>query len=147
MKIAVAGAGAFGTALAIALKAGERDVALWGRQSEAMDTLLASRISPHLPGVPLPDSLPVSANIDSVLEADVVLLAVPAQSLDGFLGQQASCNHDRRIARIRATGNRRNHHRAVADLAGISIVGDRGRILESRALEPEPTLSNRSLQR
>ena len=86
MKVAVAGAGAFGTALAIALKAGGRDVALWGRQSEAMDTLLKTRVSPHLPSVKLPANLPISANIDSVFKSDVVLLAVPAQALDGFLG-------------------------------------------------------------
>ena len=86
MKIAVAGAGAFGTALAIALKAGGRDVVLWGRQSEAMDALLETRVSPHLPGVTLPEDLPFSANIDTILQADVVLLAVPAQAFDDFLG-------------------------------------------------------------
>ncbi|HSG36071.1 MAG TPA: NAD(P)H-dependent glycerol-3-phosphate dehydrogenase, partial [Paracoccaceae bacterium] len=97
MKIAVAGAGAFGTALAIALKAGGRDVALWGRQSAAMDALLETRVSPHLPGVTLPDNLAVSANIDTVLQADVILLAVPAQALDGFLGHYGKALAGKRL--------------------------------------------------
>ena len=97
MRIAVAGAGAFGTALAIALKAGGRDVALWGRQSEAMDALLETRVSPHLPGVVLPKDLGVSANIDNVLQVDVVLLAVPAQALDGFLGHYGAALAGKRL--------------------------------------------------
>ena len=97
MRIAVAGAGAFGTALAIALKAGGRDVALWGRQSAAMDALLETRVSPHLPGVTLPENLAVSANIDTVLAADVVLLAVPAQALDGFLGHYGAALAGKRL--------------------------------------------------
>jgi glycerol-3-phosphate dehydrogenase (NAD(P)+) len=97
MRIAVAGAGAFGTALAIALKAGGRDVALWGRQSEAMDALLEARVSPHLPGVVLPKDLGVSANIDNVLQVDVVLLAVPAQALDGFLGHYGAALAGKRL--------------------------------------------------
>lgn len=51
--IGIAGAGAFGTALAVALATDGRRVALWGRDA----ALRASRSSPRLPGVTLPASV------------------------------------------------------------------------------------------
>ncbi|MGL4309927.1 MAG: 2-dehydropantoate 2-reductase N-terminal domain-containing protein, partial [Paracoccaceae bacterium] len=49
--IAILGAGAFGTALAVALAQGGRQVTLWGRDAAAMAASQASRHSPHLPDV------------------------------------------------------------------------------------------------
>lgn len=83
--IAVAGAGAFGTALAVALCA-TRDVSLWGRDVEAM---AGTRENPKLPGVALPEALAVTSDSAILSRAEVVLLAVPAQALGGFLAAQA----------------------------------------------------------
>ena len=51
--IGVAGAGAWGMALANAAAAAGRDVVLWGRDPERMRGLEASRLSDKLPGVRL----------------------------------------------------------------------------------------------
>ena len=88
MKLTVAGAGAFGTALAIALAA-KGEVTLWARDAEAVAVMQASRTNPRLPGATLPKGLHVSAKIETVSAADAVLLAIPAQALDSFLQQHA----------------------------------------------------------
>lgn len=88
-RIAVAGAGAFGTALAVALSGSRPEdchVTLWGRDRAGMARLAATRETARLPGLRLPPALTVTADPEA-LAADVVLLAVPAQALRGFLAE------------------------------------------------------------
>ena len=86
MSIAVIGAGAFGTALAIALSTNGDRVALWARDADAVAQMTASRENTRrLAGVTFPDSLVVTARLQDVFACDVVLLAIPAQTLRGFL--------------------------------------------------------------
>ncbi len=76
-RVAVVGAGAWGTALALqALRAG-CEVSLWARDPAP---LRASRRSPHLPGHTLPDAV---ALLDALPghSLDAVLMAVPVQHL------------------------------------------------------------------
>jgi len=85
--IAIAGAGAFGTALAVALGREGRAVTLWARDvGEMADRRQNAR---YLPGVDLPDCVTVSADREVFARAEVVLLAVPMQALDGFVGAHA----------------------------------------------------------
>ena len=87
MSLTVVGAGAFGTALAIALARDGTKVTLWSRDADDVSLMAASRVSGHrLPGVPLPESLEVSTDRNA-FEAAVCLLAIPAQSLSGFLSE------------------------------------------------------------
>lgn len=80
--VAVLGAGAFGTALAVALAA-RGPVALWARDAAA---LVARRQSPRLPGVALPPEVAPTGALERALAGvDTVLLAVPMQALGGFL--------------------------------------------------------------
>jgi glycerol-3-phosphate dehydrogenase (NAD(P)+) len=80
-RIAVIGAGAWGTALAnIAARAG-RGVTLWARDAAAVATMTARRESPRLPGVRLDDRIAATGAIAEVAHADAVLLVVPAQDL------------------------------------------------------------------
>jgi glycerol-3-phosphate dehydrogenase (NAD(P)+) len=75
-SVAVVGAGAWGTALAIqAHRAGNR-VTLWTR------TPFAGRISPHLPLHPLPDAVRVTDELPGE-GFDAVILASPVQHLRG----------------------------------------------------------------
>lgn len=88
MSIAVLGAGAFGTALAIALSRDGSDVALWSRDADDAAKMRATRKSGRaLPGLDLPDSLTVAKVIPA---ADAVLIAVPAQSVRGFLEEHVN---------------------------------------------------------
>jgi glycerol-3-phosphate dehydrogenase (NAD(P)+) len=83
--IAVAGAGAFGTALAV-VQAGEgREVALWGRDAAAMRAAEAAREAPRLPGIALPAGLRCTGALGELAGAEAVLLALPAQATEGFL--------------------------------------------------------------
>ena len=81
MTLAVVGAGAFGTALAIALAREGQPVLLYCRDEQAAETMQASRMSgERLPGHALPDSLEVTWDIARSAGL-VTLLAVPMQSL------------------------------------------------------------------
>jgi glycerol-3-phosphate dehydrogenase (NAD(P)+) len=86
--IAIAGAGAFGTALAVALGREGRAVTLWARDVGEMAE--RRRNARYLPGVDLPKTVTVTADRDVFARADVVLLAVPMQALGGFVEANAA---------------------------------------------------------
>ncbi len=85
MKIAVAGGGAFGTALGVALALDGKDVTLWARDAEAVKTMQQTKTNPRLSGVTLPKGLTVTSNLADLFSADIILLATPAQTLRDFL--------------------------------------------------------------
>jgi glycerol-3-phosphate dehydrogenase (NAD(P)+) len=86
--IAIAGAGAFGTALAVALGREGRAVTLWARDVGKMAERRQN--ARYLPGVDLPETVTVTADRDVFTRAEVVLLAVPMQALDGFVAANAA---------------------------------------------------------
>ena len=78
-EIAVIGAGAFGTALAIqAARAGNR-VRLWARDPARVAAIAVSRNNPRLPGITLAASITITASMP--VGADAYLLVVPTQYL------------------------------------------------------------------
>lgn len=80
-RIAVLGAGSWGTALAhAALRAG-RDVVLWSRDAKAADAMAATRLNPLLPDVVIDKRIVITSSLADALKADAILAAVPAQSL------------------------------------------------------------------
>jgi glycerol-3-phosphate dehydrogenase (NAD(P)+) len=98
MKIVVLGAGAWGTAIALAAAArpSPGGVVLWARDARQAAALEAARENArYLPGVALPPGLAVAAG-DPVAwaeTADLVVVATPTAALRGMLG---------RLARLRA---------------------------------------------
>mgnify|MGYP005842192821 CR=1 FL=1 len=83
--VTIAGAGAFGTALALVLARAGAEVTLLARDAaRARAIRAAGRNSLRLPGHSLPAELVVTAD-GAALSAPIVLLAVPAQRLGGFL--------------------------------------------------------------
>lgn len=83
--IAVIGAGAFGTALAMAQAVAGRSVTLWGRDAPAMAKMREDRQAPRLPDVPLAPFITPTGDLDATDDAPILLLALPAQALAGFL--------------------------------------------------------------
>ncbi|MQB45326.1 NAD(P)H-dependent glycerol-3-phosphate dehydrogenase [Rhizobium sp. ICMP 5592] len=81
-RIAVIGAGAFGTALATVIAlTGKSQVTLVGRKAALIADLNTDRMNDTaLPGIELPDSLLFSAEPDSILDASIVLFAMPSQA-------------------------------------------------------------------
>ncbi len=87
MSVSVLGGGAFGTALAISL-ASKGPVTLWSRSAEQVAQMQADGENAlRLPGVAFPKGMTVTAEIAQACQSDILLLAVPMQSLRGFLDQ------------------------------------------------------------
>jgi glycerol-3-phosphate dehydrogenase (NAD(P)+) len=82
-RVAVLGAGSWGTTFAKVLADGGADVALWARRAElAREITQSKRNSDYLPGINLPRNLWASSLLPDVLDgAEVVFLSVPSQSL------------------------------------------------------------------
>lgn len=79
--IGIAGAGAWGTALANAAASAGNDVVLWMRSPEQAMALAATRTNERfLPGVPLHDRIRPTADLDELASARAVLLVTPAQT-------------------------------------------------------------------
>ena len=82
-RVAVLGAGSWGTTFGKILADGGSDVAMWARRPElAREISQSKRNSDYLPGINLPRSLWASSRLPEVLDgAEQVYLSVPSQSL------------------------------------------------------------------
>lgn len=82
MKITLLGAGAWGTALAIAF-AGKHAVTLWSREADVAAELLACRENRRFfPGYRLPDSIAVTTDFAAAAaDADLLVVATPIAGL------------------------------------------------------------------
>jgi len=79
--IGIAGAGAWGTALANAAAAAGNDVVLWMRSAEQARSLAATRANERcLPGVTLHERIRPTAELADLASARAVLLVTPAQT-------------------------------------------------------------------
>jgi glycerol-3-phosphate dehydrogenase (NAD(P)+) len=88
--VGVIGAGAWGTALALAAARAGRRVTLWARESEVIDSIKSKRENAlFLPGVTLPDSIAATNEIAEAATAEALLLVVPAQHLRTTLSSLA----------------------------------------------------------
>ena len=85
-RIAVVGAGAWGTALANCTARAGREVTLWARDPAAVADMMATRVSPRLPGVRLDEGIAATGAIADLANAQAVLLVVPAQDLRAAAG-------------------------------------------------------------
>lgn len=84
--IGIAGAGAFGTALAVALAKAGREVRLWARDAGQVHAMRETgRNDSALPGVDLPENVSVHAEISEICGGGALLLAMPMQALGGAL--------------------------------------------------------------
>ena len=89
MKIAVLGAGAWGTALAVNA-ASSHQVTLWARDASQSSVLAADRINArYLPDIALPSSLRFAGGQallqDSIKGQDLIIIATPMSGLRGML--------------------------------------------------------------
>ena len=83
MKFVVVGSGAWGTAFALHLaRAGHATVLVPRRAEQATAMAAARENTDYLPGIALPSSVLVTADLATALaNADVILLACPTQAL------------------------------------------------------------------
>ena len=82
LKVAVLGAGSWGTALAALMARHGHSVVLWGRDARAADTIDRLHENPrYLPGIALPETLRATSDLAASLRgADLVLVVVPSHA-------------------------------------------------------------------
>ena len=96
MRIAVLGAGAWGTSLAISLSANSNSahqVTLWSRDPQHVAELVSERVNKrYFPAFPLPDSLRLTSALDVAVEAaELALIVVPVSGLRATLRGIVAC--------------------------------------------------------
>ena len=91
-RIAVMGAGSWGTAFAKLCAEAGRSVVIWARREEVADAIRTQRRNPdYLPEAVLPDGVTATSNPLSALDgADMVAVAVPSQTLRANLAEWAT---------------------------------------------------------
>ena len=80
MKIAVLGAGSWGTALGQVLSENRHDVLLWHLEQDFVDNINRTHVHPFLPGVSLRKTLQFTASLDDIYDyGEIMVSAVPSQ--------------------------------------------------------------------
>jgi glycerol-3-phosphate dehydrogenase (NAD(P)+) len=103
IRVAVVGAGSWGTALALLLHGRGHEVALWSHESVVPDQVRATGENPFLPGVPIPHDLRVSSSLEEVLTgARLVVSVAPAQHV-GSVMQGAAPHLEREVILLSAS--------------------------------------------
>ena len=141
-QIAVVGAGAWGTSLALLAARCGHEVILWTRRSEQLLALETNRENcEHLPGMPFPASLRVTNRLEDVHGADFALLVVPSSYL-----LEVTRDLPRNLAVVNAakglddqlepltTGLQREGFGRVAVLSGPNLAGEVARGLPAASV-------------
>jgi glycerol-3-phosphate dehydrogenase (NAD(P)+) len=88
--IFIIGAGAWGTALAVAAHRAGNDVRLWAFEAALVDTINGDHENTlYLPGTALDPAIRATGDLSAAASADVILLAAPAQHLRRTIGPLA----------------------------------------------------------
>ncbi|MCO5135564.1 MAG: NAD(P)-dependent glycerol-3-phosphate dehydrogenase [Phyllobacteriaceae bacterium] len=152
-RIAVLGAGSWGTALASVLARKGHETVLWGRDEETIAAINAKRRNPrYLPDIALPDELAATGDVGKALQgAELILLVTPAQTiakmaeaLSGKIGPATPLilcakGIDRKTGKLPAeTLARRLAGKSLAALSGPSFAHDVARGLPTAVTLAHP---------
>ncbi|MFV2111560.1 NAD(P)H-dependent glycerol-3-phosphate dehydrogenase [Micromonospora sp. LOL_025] len=139
--VAVLGAGSWGTAFAKILADAGRDVTVWARRQAVADTIRAERRNPeYLPDVPLPSRVTATGDAaEAITGAEVVVLAVPSQTLRGNLAEWTAHLHsDATLVSLMKgieLGTTRRMSEVIVETAGVAA--DRVVVVSGPNLAPE----------
>lgn len=87
MRVAVIGAGSWGTAVG-ALLAARTPTVLWARRQELADSINQDgENADYLPGIRLPNGLRATASLEEATACDLIVMAVPSHGFRGVLEQ------------------------------------------------------------
>jgi len=89
MRVAVLGAGSWGTTLAILLSENNHDVSLWTYRPEQAALMVETRENPaFLPGIKIPKQISILTDIqEAAYKKDLIVSAVPSQFLRSVIQQ------------------------------------------------------------
>ena len=124
-RVAVVGAGSWGTAVA-GLVGASHPVSLWARSPELASSITRARENAtYLPGIALPDGLSATASLEEALEgAGVVFMAVPSHGFRAVLDGPATVRCRSRGDRQPVQGNRERHQSPDVRGGGTGPAGD-----------------------
>jgi glycerol-3-phosphate dehydrogenase (NAD(P)+) len=124
-RIAVIGAGAWGTALAQMLARGGRRVALWSRGGDVAQMIATRRENAALlPGVTLVDGIAPTTDIAAATSgADIVILAVPTQHLRATMAVAAPHLGRDSCVVVAAKGIELDSHKLPGEVVGERLAG------------------------
>ena len=113
----IVGAGAWGTALALALKRAGRDVTLWAREQDLAATMAEKRENTaFLPGVTLPADIHITHNLADLATCQALVLATPAQHLRATSKALASLIDKRATLIIASKGIELTSHQLMSEV-------------------------------
>lgn len=120
VKVAVLGAGSWGTTLAKVFADAGNEVTLWARRPEQARRIQVSRENhDYLPGLGLPRNLAATADAKLALEgAAIVVLGVPSQTLRDNLATWGHHIEDHAVVVSLAKGVERNTHLRMSEVIG-----------------------------
>jgi len=88
MRIGVIGGGAWGTALAQVAARGDREVLLWAREPEVVDSVnIDHQNALFLPQVPLSPAIRATRNLGELRDMEALLVVAPAQHVRAVLSE------------------------------------------------------------
>jgi len=109
-RIAVLGAGAWGTAIALSLAHQQKHaVTLWSHRSESASTLARDHRNRFLPGVTLPDTIRITADdAQAVADAEILVCVVPSEFLRATIARLSPHMHAEQVV-VSATKGIEDH--------------------------------------
>lgn len=90
-KIAIVGAGSWGTALALLLQSNGYPSVVWGHNAEAVTEITRTRQNArYLPGIPLPDEISFTSHLADLSGASLILMVTPSKAMRQAAGRLAA---------------------------------------------------------
>jgi len=95
-RVAVIGAGSWGTALSISLSEAGHEVHLWARREEAAERMRAERHNPnYLPDADIPENIVITSDLfEAVSDTGFWVIATPSQAVRSVARKLADQTHD-----------------------------------------------------
>jgi glycerol-3-phosphate dehydrogenase (NAD(P)+) len=124
-QIGIIGSGAWGTALALAMRRAGRDVLLWAREPEVVAAINEQRENrAFLPGIKLEAQIKASGKLADLAPCDVLLLVTPAQHARESCKQlKAAIGNSRAPLVICAKGIEQKTGKLLGDIASEELPG------------------------
>jgi glycerol-3-phosphate dehydrogenase (NAD(P)+) len=124
-RLGIAGAGAWGTALANVAASAGLEVRLWARDPSQAAELAATRRNPRaLPGVALHPGIGPTAELGDLSESEAVLLVTPAQSTRAMTAALAAVMHPGAPLILCAKGLEQGTRLPLSDVAAAARPGE-----------------------
>jgi len=126
-RVAVFGTGSWGTAYAAVLADAGSQVRLWGRRAELVDRINSSHVNDdYLPDLVLPAAVSATTDAAEAVDgADIVVLAVPSQTLRVSLVQWANLLPPRAavVSLMKGVelGTTKRMSEVIAEVAGVDL--------------------------